>query len=291
MKQSETVELKLDLSAPPKTVYQALVDPVELNRWFAEYSEVSLLDKRYRFWGRFTPEAPSQDAKLQSLIKAVPYLHLSYTWLLHERDTTVEINLEEIDDGTRLHLKHQGVRPHQFGQYIMGDFWSLAVESLRGWVERRSTGIFCDFSDIQSGEVVQITVDIEASAEAVFQSLVKPSDLNRYIAKNAQVEPKKGGIYTFGWESGGPVKILDLEPNKKLSLSWEYADDTETIVTWTLEGSGGRTQLTLVHSGFAASRENADYQIGWTKYMNLLKSMVEGGPSWQKPEFLSIDYV
>lgn len=289
MKQGETVELKLDLSAPPEKVYQALVDPDELNHWFAEYSDVSLPDNRYRFWGRFTPEAPSQDTVLQSLLKAIPFQHLSYTWHLHARDTTVAIDLEEVNTGTRLNLKHHGVRPNQFRQYIMGDYWSLALESLRGWVERRSKGTFCDFADIQSGEVVKITMDIDAPSEKVFQSLIQPSELNRYIAENAQVEPKVGGVYTFGWESGGPVKILDLEPNKRLSLSWEYADETETIVTWSLEGSGGRTQLTLVHSGFAASRENADYQIGWTKYINQIKSMVEVGPDWQKPEFLSID--
>jgi hypothetical protein len=88
-----------------------------------------------------------------------------------------------------------------------------------------------------------------------------------------------GGKYDFGW-SGGPINILEIEPGRKLSYSWHYGDDPETIVTWALEGSEGGTRLTLVHSGFAPDRPTHDYTTGWHKFVNDLKSMIEIGSSW-----------
>jgi uncharacterized protein YndB with AHSA1/START domain len=75
------------------------------------------------------------------------------------------------------------------------------------------------------------------------------------------------GEYDFGWEGGGPIKILELEPNHKLTYSWHYED---TVVTWILEDSEGGTRLTVVHSGFAKDRSTDDYTAGWLKFINSL---------------------
>ena len=38
------------------------------------------------------------------------------------------------------------------------------------------------------------------------------------------------------------MKILELVPNEKLTHDWKHGDDPESIVTWTLEDSGGGTR-------------------------------------------------
>ncbi|MEM7035262.1 MAG: SRPBCC domain-containing protein, partial [Chloroflexota bacterium] len=116
-----------------------------------------------------------------------------------------------------------------------------------------------------------------------------PSQLNRYIAYQASVEPEVNGAYDFGWDEG-PVKILDLVPNEKLAYSWMWEEEPQTVATWTLKGSGGKTHLTLVHSGFGPDRSGEDYTVGWLHFLNRLKFMVEGGTSWQKPDFVESDY-
>lgn len=83
---------------------------------------------------------------------------------------------------------------------------------------------------------------------------------------------------------------MEIEPNRKLSYSWHYGDDPETVVTWTLEGSEGGTRLTLVHSGFAPDRSADDYTTGWFKFVNDLKSMIEIGLSWKKAIADDADY-
>jgi hypothetical protein len=54
-------------------------------------------------------------------------------------------------------------------------------------------------------------------------------------------------------------------------------------VTWTLAESGGKTRLTLVHSGFAPDEQTDGLQSGWLNYMSRIKAMVEYGPAWQPP--------
>ena len=118
--------------------------------------------------------------------------------------------------------------------------------------------------------------------------------VNRYIATDATVEPHPGGVYNYGWQGGGPLKILDIEENRKLQFTWRYDENNtpspETVVTWTLEGSGGRTRITLVHHGFASGRPADDYRTGWMKYMNEIKSMLELGDAWSPVKLEGVVY-
>ena len=73
--------------------------------------------------------------------------------------------------------------------------------------------------------------------------------------------------------------ISELVPDERLVLLGE-GDDT-TVNTWTLEGSGGKTRLTLVHSGFAADYDQTGINSGWLNYMSWIKSMFEYGEDWE----------
>ena len=53
-----------------------------------------------------------------------------------------------------------------------------------------------------------------------------------------------------------------------------------TVVRWELDGSQGRTHLTIVHSGFGADRRTEGYQLGWMEFLASLKRMHEVGPAW-----------
>jgi len=142
------------------------------------------------------------------------------------------------------------------------------------------------------GEIFVLFASIRGWSEPpkeVFTGLIDPQQLERYLADKATVEPRVGGKIDFGWEGGqgrakggchGPIKILELEPDHKLSYSWLFQE--ETVVTWVLEDSEGGTRLTLVHSGFGKDRSTDDYTCGWWKFINSLKSMLEIGESWQE---------
>jgi uncharacterized protein YndB with AHSA1/START domain len=278
---NKRIEAKLTVAAAPQRLLRALTGAQELTRWFCEQADVSLEARRYDFWGRFTPEAPDRDRGRHPLLALEPDRRLTFCWQLCGAQTTVDVRLEVRGQSTQVTLVHKGVPAAESGEANMADFWALSLENLRSWVERGVVGPRCDFSVVPYGDV-RVGIDIAAPRAAVYDALIRPDELERYIATRASVELRAEGHYNFGWEKGGPVKILELVPSERLSYSWVYEEQPETVVTWTLEGSGGKTRLTLVHSGFG-DRKSGNYKAGWLKFLTHLKNLVEVGGQWQRP--------
>jgi uncharacterized protein YndB with AHSA1/START domain len=279
---SETIHVELSLAATPQQVFHAISHSDELVSWFAEHASVSQAEERYDFWGYLTPESPSSAEGRHRLLSCETDSSISFSWPLRSAETTVSFTLEPEGQATLLRLVHEGLPTRKRGQSSLTDFWELSLENLRGWVERRVVGARCDFSGEMYGDV-HLEVEIEAPPAAVFHALMTPEELDRFFATRAVVEPHIGGLYDFGWGDGGPVKILDLAQDAKLAYSWHYATEPPTIVTWTLENSGGGTRLTLVHSGFEPQTWTEEYHCGWLNCANRLKFLVEVGPTWRPP--------
>lgn len=280
---SETIQAEMIIAAAPHQVFDALTQADELMQWFVEHAAVSQAEKRYDFWGHLTPGAPMPEEGHHRLLAWEADRSLAFTWLMRGAETSVAITLEPQEQATRLHLIHEGLPTRRQGEASFTDFWELSLENLRGWVEQCVVGARCDFSTTHYGDVQQ-SIDISAPRAAVFHALMTPEELNRYFATNAVVEPYVGGRYDFGWEGGGPVKILELAQESKLVCAWDYPSASSTVVTWTLENSGGGTRLTLVHHGFVPKTWTDDYHCGWLNCLNQIKFLVECGPTWQKPK-------
>jgi uncharacterized protein YndB with AHSA1/START domain len=277
---SEPLQIQLALTAPPERIFRALTD--ELPDWFAEHADVSLNERRYDFWGRYTPEVPDRDAGRHPLSEVHPDRGLSFDWTLRNEQTTVRVDLIAQQGQTVLILRQNASSgSHGLGDYTFEDFWFLSLENLRRHLDSKLP-VRCDFSTLPATGDVRHSVDIDAPRETVFEALIKPEQLNRWIASNATIEPQVGGDFDLGWGVGVPFKILELVPDEKLSYSWlGEGDNPPTIVTWTLEDSGGKTRLTLVHSGFAPDAPTGGIQAGWLNFSSWVKSVAEYGASWQ----------
>jgi len=217
------IEIKLTVAAAPQRLFRALTTTQELTRWFCEHAEVSLGERRYDFWGRFTPEAPDQEHGSHSLLALEPNRRLTFSWWLCEVETTVDIRLQAQTENTQVTLIHEGVPTPEAGEANPTDFWALSLENLQAWVERGVSGPRCDFSGAPHGDVY-LSLDVTAPRGVVYDALIRPDELERYIATRAAIEPHTGGRYDFGWEKGGPIKILELVPEERLSYSWTYED-------------------------------------------------------------------
>jgi uncharacterized protein YndB with AHSA1/START domain len=284
----QTYTLQVTIGAPPETVYTALTSPAALQRWLAEHAEVALEDGVFEFWGRYTLGG---ERGRQRLLSFEPGRGLRFSWSLEGAATevaiTVEPAVEPAGGGAVLTLTHSGVPPRSAGDaYWVRDLLMLSLANLASYCEGRGVGPLCDVSVARDGEA-RAGVEIDASPSEVFASLIEPAQLDRWIAAGAEVEPEVGGRYSFGWDHG-PVKILELDPDRALAYSWRHSwDDGDgggpaaTVVRWELEGSQGRTYLTIVHSGFGADRRADGYQLGWQEFLASLKRMHEVGPGWQ----------
>ena len=269
------------VEASPADTFFALANTASLQRWFTEYADVSLPERRYDFWGRFTPGVPDREQGRHRLLAVEPEQRLAFAWRLDDVDTSVTLALLPRHQQTLVVVRHDRISAsHDIGSATMEDFWFLQLENLRRHLWGKGEVVRCDFSAIRPGDITH-TITIDAPRSEVFAALIRPDQLERWIASQATVDPVVGGRYDFGWSGAGPVKILDLVPDERLVTLW--TEEPEIVVTWTLAESGGRTRLTIVHSGFAPDQPTGGLNAGWLNFMSWIKSMVEIGPAWRPP--------
>lgn len=265
---NDPLHLQIALDADPAAILDAWTR--DLAAWFAEHSDVSIADQRYDFWGRYTPGTPDRQAGRHPLLSHTPNEGFAFGWQFGENAEAgrVDISVHPRDGQQVVVVKQQNAS-------VPEDFWFLSLENLRRHLTGK-TAVRCDFTVSPLGDIHQ-QVDIDASPEQVFGALIEPRQLERWIASRASVETHVGGSYDIGW--GNPWKVLELVPNERLTLMEE---SSKSVITWTLEGSEGKTRLMLVHSGFAPDIETGLY-TGWLTFMSSIKALVEVGESWEPP--------
>ena len=93
---TELLHVQIALKAQAQAIYQALTDNLAV--WFAEYADVSTAEKRYDFWGRFTPGTPTREEGRHPLLAYEPGKHLNFEWRSHKFDSTVDIQIIPRDE-------------------------------------------------------------------------------------------------------------------------------------------------------------------------------------------------
>jgi uncharacterized protein YndB with AHSA1/START domain len=176
-------------------------------------------------------------------------------------------------------VEHSGLPDRAEDDAAMHDFWYVALENLRSFVLTGRTQELPDYTSCY-GDTLEVGISVDAPPEAVFAAITEPEQMNRYFGRDAVVEPRVGGTYSYGWDEGGPVRILEILPPSRLSFTWEYENEPSTVVTWTLQGSGSKTRVTISHSGFGSEARQDAYRAGWSSFLAIIRSMIELGSDW-----------
>jgi uncharacterized protein YndB with AHSA1/START domain len=280
---NDTLRLRVRVLAPIEAVHRALTDAGELRTWLAEHAEVEL-PHRYQFWGRYTPDGA---APRQRLLHADEHT-LRFSWPLDGRDTTVEIGLTPQPDGhTVLSLSQTPFPTWQealAGTGIQGQlhtFWALALANLVDHVEGRELTGRCDLTSPE----MRARLTIDAAPEAVFDSLINPDTFAQWFGARIGIEPHLGGRFAMGGFEldAAPAKIIDLDQDRRLGLRWPDG----MVTDWELEGSAGKTRLTIVQSGFDDANPPYGGWMGWLGGMAELRRFHEL-PGW-RPMWLAIE--
>lgn len=288
---TKTLRMQIRIDAKPERVFQALTSSEALETWFAEHADISLDDNRYIFWGKYTPGNPDREGGTQELLRVEPAKLLEFRWHFRGQETTVTFKLRKRGVTATLLTLHQTRvtdGSHDIAHYTSEDFWFLSLENLRRYLDGKSADARVDFSVPLKGDIHWDT-EIDASANNVFDVLINPDQLNRWIATNAKVDPQAGGDFDLGWTGVPAFKILEISPGTSLSYEWPEDDGAgegnivNSTVTWTLEESGGKTRLTFVHSGFGEGADTGGIQAGWRNFINWVRSISEYGDTWQPP--------
>lgn len=285
---TKNMTAKVVLPVDTERVFVALTAPRDLECWFCEHAEVDLNDGVYRFWGKNTPETPTEIEPAGDLLNWERGSMLELAWDLGGRKTLLRYEVARSGDRCELTVRHGNLPERRREEDAsLNDFWYTALENLRLFMVTGGSQVKPDFRSA-TGDEVRLSVAIDGSVDAVFRTISEPEELNRYFGRGAKVDLRVGGCFSFGWDEGGPVKILDLDPPNLLSYSWKYRGEPSTIVTWTLEGSGGGTRLTITHSGFGSDFRQDAYRAGWMSFLAMIKAMVELGRKWKAVEMSGV---
>jgi uncharacterized protein YndB with AHSA1/START domain len=281
------MRLRAVAPAPPKVVYEALTDPAAMRVWLAEHADVELPGK-YEFWGRYTPDG----AEPHQRVLHVDERTIRFAWTVDGVETTSEFQLAEDEDGTLVTLSqtdlpnfHDVLADTAGARGALQTFWSLAIANLADYLAGRALTPKCDFmSADQHAEVV-----IDAAPETVFDSMIEPEQFRRWFGANVDIEPYVGGRFAMGGfelDPGG-AKFVEFEPGRKATL--RFADGITS--SWELDGSDGKTRLTLVQSGFDPTNPPYAGWAGWLTGIAALRRYHElpgSRPIWRQIEVAGV---
>jgi len=124
--------------------------------------------------------------------------------------------------------------------------------------------------------------------EKIWRALTQGPLIEEWLMKN-DFQPVVGHRFNFRaepmpqWNGVTDCEVLVVEPNKRLSYSWdgsgeEAATGPKTVVTWTLTQTKGGTLVRMEQSGFRPEDERF-YQgasYGWQRMVGGLKRVVAG---------------
>jgi uncharacterized protein YndB with AHSA1/START domain len=132
---------------------------------------------------------------------------------------------------------------------------------------------------------IDLTIDIDATLEEVWQALTTGEGIARWFAPYAAVTPGEGGSVSVGWDPKEmwETPITVWEPQRRMQTASEMpTKEGRTVrlaVDYYLEVHGGRVRVRLVHSGFDDSASWDDYidglDAGWTYFLFNLKHALE----------------
>jgi len=128
-----------------------------------------------------------------------------------------------------------------------------------------------------STEALSVVVERELAAppEKIWRALTEPHLIEEWLMQN-DFKPVVDHRFTLRADWGSvECRVLAVEPNKRLSYTWD-AHDLRSVVTWTLVPTSTGTRLSMQHSGFRPDQPQY-YQGakgGWQRFVASLERVV-----------------
>lgn len=125
---NDVARVRVDLPAPATTVFDHMVDPGLLTKWWPDTAEVDA-----RVDGTYHLHFAGPDFHLRGRFTAVGRpSHLAYTWQWDHDDTPerrVSITLQESHGQTAVRIEHEAGDPEEQAGYVEG--WEFFLARLR----------------------------------------------------------------------------------------------------------------------------------------------------------------
>ena len=137
----------IDIAAPPDAVFDALVDPHQLELWWGSDHtyRTSNWKVEHRVGGAWSCDARNASGALTRVAGTILETErprvLAYSWNPSWEqipETTIRYTIEPAGNGARLRVVHSGFAGHHAAQHSHSDGWSMVLEWLREFFNRET---------------------------------------------------------------------------------------------------------------------------------------------------------
>lgn len=134
----------------------------------------------------------------------------------------------------------------------------------------------------------------DAAPQRVFDAFVRADAIRSWFGpagfavSAASVDSRPGGRYRYEMRApDGSLHVVagefrEVLPPHRLSFTWSWLEGgspgAQTLVTIDFADREGRTELTLVHEGFATEAARDGHDKGWGSSFDCLAEMLAGRP-------------
>lgn len=120
---------------------------------------------------------------------------------------------------------------------------------------------------------IDVSIDIEATPEQVWDAITNPNEIPRWLAPMAAVQPGVGGFIELSWGPGmtGRNTIRTWDQPDRLVLT----NDDGLTESYSISSRAAHSRLHLIHSGFSPASA-ADDQFdaitnGWNTFLRMCR--------------------
>jgi hypothetical protein len=299
-------------AVPPSVIWQALTDPARMVRWFQANQQLlgaadgpgqdAYFRGSYHFWSFFTPHAPPDP---QHTLLAVHWpqtedgsLRLHYGWQMRGHKSDVFMDCAPLDGGgTLVGIEHRGLPEELPGLGSSRAYWTLVLENMRLYLLGRDGLLFHHslppgaLGPGERGLATELVTPagLDATA-AAWEMLTTPGALDGLLP-----HPFGERLYAAPPHAAGPDIIA-----ARLDTAWQAEPlGLPGVLSWRLAGSGSRTRITIVQSGFAgadrgepaaaadrraAAQDEAHWLADWRSVLGQMRGQLDLGEDWTRVE-------
>jgi uncharacterized protein YndB with AHSA1/START domain len=134
-----------------------------------------------------------------------------------------------------------------------------------------------------AAEVVHRKIRIDAAPSTVFEFLVDPAKMMRWMGVEAVLEPRPGGDYAVNINGHERVRgaVIEIVPDRRLVFSWGWEDGPPPVapgqrtVEISLEPYGDGTLVRLTHRDLPGDMHTF-HKLGWDHALGRLARVAAG---------------
>lgn len=294
------VERSIWINAPRERVWQAILQPDQLARWFlppALGAQMKRDDKGMLFVSMGGMDIPA------AVIEVVSESRQLISRSLPDRLLTTTYTLEDEKGGTRLTVSMSGFEtlPEQAAQERLGPSsagWEKALNNLKAYIDGAElpfpegyiAALYGYRRESNKVFAVERSIWIDAPRERVWQAITDPKQLQQWYSPTTPwllTALEVGGkfyVYNVETETEMYPQVIELidPPHQLVTRSVANPPETPHGTTWRLDEEKGGTRVIITHSGYELEPDSTRHPnmeqnaFGFGMMLENLKAYNEG---------------